>query len=63
MSTEEFMKKYPIAYAFMRTGIDVLIDIARETDEHYTQCKVTKKSGETWTITVQEITEGENNEN
>ena len=44
-------------------GIDMLIGIAGETDEHYTQCKVTKKTGETWTITVQEIKDGENNEN
>ena len=61
MSTDEFAEKYPFAWGLLKMGIDMLIDIARETDEHYTQCKVTnKKTGETWTITVQEITEGEN---
>ena len=62
MTTEEFEEKYPFAWALLKMGIDMLIDIAEETDEHYTQCKVQKKSGETWVITVQEITEGENND-
>lgn len=57
MTFEEFGEKYPFAQLVLKMGIDLLIDIAAETDGHYTQCKVTKKTGETWTITVQEITE------
>ena len=49
MTTEEFEEKYPFAYTVLKMGIDMLIDIAKETEEHYTQCKVTKKTGEIWT--------------